>query len=37
MIRRIENLAIEQFIQEFSNIFKDIQQYSTMLRHIEEH
>ena len=34
MMRNNENPGIEQFIQAFSGIFRDIQQYSVMVTHI---
>ena len=38
MVRPNEKLIrSQQFIQTFSGIFKDTQQYSIMVRHTEEH
>ena len=34
---RIENHDIEQFIQIFSGIFRDIKQYLAMFWHIQEY
>ena len=41
MMRHIENFDIEQFIQVFSDILREIQQYlgqySDIIKHIEEY